>query len=280
MSQKIESFIEEVVRKIVSEKLSTSFSLLGTKKPVVVANWKMNMTAEKIHQFVNELTDELHGIETIVCPPFPYLYLLKGLLDRKNSSVLLGGQDVHTEPHGAFTGDVSAEQLKDIGTSYCLIGHSERRAIGETNEIIAKKVSQTLKVGVKPIICVGETEEERNVGRTNCVIKEQVLATVQHVQNPSNIVIAYEPVWAIGTGKSATPEQAQEVHQYIRSILEDLFGTISATIPILYGGSVKPENAKELSKMKDIDGALVGGASLKVEDFNAIINGFSKEAIA
>lgn len=279
MSSNIESFIEQIVRKIVSENLENSVTQSSRSRSIVVANWKMNMTIEKITKFVQELNVENRDVESVICPPAPYLYPLKSLLDENNISFSLGGQDAHTQAWGAHTGEVSAEQLVDVGCKYVILGHSERRQAGETNCLIAKKVSSALSAGLIPIICVGETEAERNELRTNCVIKKQLLSAVEGIEHPNNVIIAYEPVWAIGTGKSATPTQAQEVHQYIRGLLENQFGVSSLDVPILYGGSVKPENVNELSRMKDINGALVGGASLNAKDFHAIITGFSKEAI-
>jgi triosephosphate isomerase (TIM) len=279
MSSNIESFIEQIVRKIVSEKLENSVSQTSSARSIVVANWKMNMTIDTITTFVQELTYENAGVESVICPPFPYLYPLKSLLNDRNIPFSLGGQNAHSEALGAHTGEVSAEQLVDVGCKYVILGHSERREAGETHEIITKKVSRTLKAGLIPVICVGETEAERNDLRTNCVIKKQLLSAIEVIDNPTNIIIAYEPVWAIGTGKSATPLQAQEIHEYIRGLLGEKFGVRSLEVPILYGGSVKPENVNELSMMKDINGALVGGASLNAKDFHAIITGFSKEAI-
>lgn len=279
MSSNIESFIEQIVRKIVSENLENSISQGTPARPIVVANWKMNMTIEKMTKFVQEISEKNDGVDTVICPPFPYLYPLNVLLNTRNISISIGGQDAHTEASGAHTGEVSATHLADIGCKYVILGHSERRQAGESHDKIAKKVSSALASGLNPIICVGETEAERTELRTNCVIKKQLLSAVEGIENPTQIIIAYEPVWAIGTGKSATPTQAQEVHQYIRLLLENQFGVSSLDVPILYGGSVKPENVNELSRMKDINGALVGGASLNAKDFHAIITGFSKEAI-
>ncbi len=278
MSQLIESFIEQIVRKVVNEKLPHNIPQTESIRPLVVANWKMNMTMEKIVHYVQGFSNEKPQAEVVICPPNPYLFPLNALLEKVNSSFVIGAQNVHSEEQGAFTGDVSVSQLKDVGCKYVIIGHSERRAIGETNEMIRKKVSKSLSNDLRPIICIGETDAEHKQLLTKSVVKEQLVTAVSEVSDPSKIIIAYEPIWAIGTGKSATPQQAQEVHHYIRTILNDHFGIASLHIPILYGGSVKPDNARELSSMRDIDGALVGGASLNPSDFKAIIDGFNQEA--
>jgi triosephosphate isomerase (TIM) len=270
----IESYIEKIVRQVVTNSLQTSQISYKRIKPVVVANWKMNMTLESISKFVDGFGSETISAEVVVCPPAPYLYLLDAMKKQQNCSFALGAQNVHDEKFGAFTGDVSAEQLLDVGCQYVIIGHSERRAIGESNEFIHRKVKQALGTGLIPILCVGETEEERKLSKTNSIVEEQVLTALQNINDISNVIIAYEPVWAIGTGLSAVPEQAQEVHQFIRSVLIKHFGIQAGQLPILYGGSAKPDNAKDYSAMSDIDGLLVGGASLKAEDFKKIIDAF------
>jgi triosephosphate isomerase (TIM) len=270
----IESYIEKIVRQVVTNSLQTSPVSFEKIKPVVVANWKMNMTLESISKFVDGFGSDSFSVEVVVCPPAPYLYLLNAMKKQKNGSFALGAQNVHSENSGAYTGDVSAEQLLDVGCQYVIIGHSERRAIGESNEFIHQKMRQALKTGLIPILCVGETEEERKQGKTNSVVEKQVLTALQNMNDISKVIIAYEPVWAIGTGQSAVPEQAQEVHQFIRSVLIKQFGILASQLPILYGGSAKPDNAKDYSAMSDIDGLLVGGASLKADDFKKIIEAF------
>lgn len=270
----IESYIEKIVRQVVTNSLQTTPVSFGKIKPVVVANWKMNMTLESISKFVDGFGVDTFTAEVVVCPPAPYLYLLDAMKKQQNRSFSLGAQNVHAEKSGAFTGDVSAEQLLDVGCQYVIIGHSERRAIGESNEFIHQKVKQALGTGLIPILCVGETEDERKLGKTNSVVEEQVLSALQNINDISKVIIAYEPVWAIGTGQSAVPEQAQEVHQFIRSVLIKHFGVPASQLPILYGGSAKPDNAKDYSAMSDIDGLLVGGASLKADDFKKIIDAF------
>jgi triosephosphate isomerase len=270
----IESYIEKIVRQVVTNSLQASQVSFEKIKPVVVANWKMNMTLESISKFVDGFGNETFSAEVVVCPPAPYLYILDALKKQQKRSFSVGAQNVHAEKSGAFTGDVSAEQLLDVGCQYVIIGHSERRAIGESNDFIHQKVKQALGTGLIPILCVGETEEERKLGKTNSVVEEQVLSALQDINDISKVIIAYEPVWAIGTGQSAVPEQAQEVHQYIRSVLIKHFGSLASRLPILYGGSAKPDNANDYSAMSDIDGLLVGGASLKAEDFKNIISAF------
>jgi triosephosphate isomerase (TIM) len=270
----IESFIEKIVRQVVTNSLQNSLGNVDKIKPVVVANWKMNMTLDSISKFVDGFSGESFAAEVVVCPPSPYLYILNAMKEQQNVSISLGAQNVHSEKNGAFTGDVSADQLLDVGCQYVIIGHSERRAIGETNAFIHQKVNQSVAAGLIPILCVGETENERQQHKTNEVVEEQVLSALQNIRDISRVIIAYEPVWAIGTGQSAAPEQAQEVHQFIRSVLVKHFGVSAGQIPILYGGSAKPNNAKDYSAMSDIDGLLVGGASLNADDFKSIIQAF------
>ncbi|MHC0037027.1 triose-phosphate isomerase [Pseudoneobacillus sp. C159] len=275
MSQtRLENYIEQIVRQVVTNTLQNNLANFDKIKPVVVANWKMNMTLDSIAKFVNDYGNEEFAAEVVVCPPAPYLYVLDTMKNQLQASFSIGAQNVHSENGGAFTGDVSATQLTDVGCEYVIIGHSERRAIGESNEFIHLKVKQALTSGLKPILCVGETETERNLGKTNEVVEEQVFSALNNLSDISRVIIAYEPVWAIGTGKSATPEMAQEVHQFIRSVLKKHFGPTADRIPLLYGGSAKPDNANDLSAMPDINGLLVGGASLKADDFTRIIKAF------
>jgi triosephosphate isomerase (TIM) len=270
----IESYIEQIVRQVVTTSLQNNPISRNQIKPVVVANWKMNMNLDSISKFVEAFPKESFPADVVICPPAPYLYVLQAWKVKLNAAFALGAQNVHSEKSGAFTGDVSAEQLLDVGCQYVIIGHSERRAIGESNSFIHEKVKQALASGLIPILCVGETEMERKLNKTNEVVEEQVLKALQNIEDISRVIIAYEPVWAIGTGQSAVPEQAQEVHQFIRSVVVKQFGSQAGQLPILYGGSAKPDNAKEYSAMSDIDGLLVGGASLKADDFKKIIQAF------
>jgi triosephosphate isomerase (TIM) len=248
------------------------------RKPIIAGNWKMHNNIKEAVELVNGLKRELVNVEAVdivVCPVFTGLSDVHELLI--DSNIALGAQDLYWEQKGAFTGEVSADMLKDAGCDYAIIGHSERRQFfNETNDTVSKKAKAALLAGLKPIICVGESLAERENGKTFDIVKDHVQGSLAGLskQDMQEVILAYEPVWAIGTGKTATPEQAQEVHHFIRGILKDIFGdeTASAT-RIQYGGSVKPDNIKELMKKEDLDGALVGGASLKVDSFSAIVKG-------
>lgn len=247
------------------------------RKKVIAGNWKMNNDIQESQNLISKLISSLTGInancEIIVCPPFTSLSEAGNLL--KNTNIKLGAQNMHFEENGAFTGEISGKMLLSAGCEYVIIGHSERRTIfGETDQIINKKLKKALKDGLKPIFCVGETLEERENGIMKDVIKRQVLDGLAdfHSEELKTMILAYEPVWAIGTGKTASPEQAQEVHSYIRELLRDHFSNeASEKMVIQYGGSVKGDNARELLSQNDIDGALVGGACLKAESFVDII---------
>jgi triosephosphate isomerase len=242
-----------------------------TRKSIIAGNWKMNKTVAEAVALVKELRDLVADVsdrEIIVCPPFTALSSVKEEIFTSN--ICVGAQNIYFEEKGAFTGEISPLMLKEL-CSHVIIGHSERRAyFNETNESVNKKIKTALKSGLTPIVCVGEKLEERESGKTNDVVKD-------HIENGLNglskkdilkVVIAYEPVWAIGTGKTATPEQAEEVHVFIRGLLEKMFDkATSSKIRILYGGSVKPDNAADFFNQSDIDGALVGGASLKAKPF-------------
>ncbi len=247
------------------------------RNKVIAGNWKMNNDLKESEKLIvdlkNLLKSEKPKCDVIVCPPFTSLSEASKLLE--GSSIKLGAQNMYFEENGAYTGEVSASMLKSVGCEYVILGHSERRTIfGETDEMINKKIKKALSAGLKPIFCVGELLEEREAGVTKEVVKRQVLIGLKDipVEEMKNIIIAYEPVWAIGTGKTATPAQAQEVHKYIRDLIEIQYSLEAALdIVIQYGGSVKPDNAKELLSQPDIDGALVGGACLKAESFMGII---------
>ncbi|GAV21553.1 triose-phosphate isomerase [Carboxydothermus pertinax] len=248
------------------------------RTPFIAGNWKMYKTPIEAAGFVRELIDSLkdvNGVDVAVCPPFPALWPVKEALE--SSNIALGAQNMHFEKEGAFTGEVSPAMLQDIGVKYVILGHSERRAyFGETDELINQKIKAAFTWGLNPILCVGETLSEREQGITKAVVEIQVRKGLLGVtpEQAEKLTLAYEPVWAIGTGKTATPEDAQEVCSFIRETLASLFGReVAAKIRIQYGGSVKPENIKELMAEPDIDGALVGGASLKVDSFTAIVKG-------
>lgn len=235
----------------------------------------MHLTANEAQQFANKLRINLldtHGVSIIICPPF---LGLKSVFDTvKDSSIKVGAQNMHNETQGAFTGEISGEMIKDIGIQYVLLGHSERRHVfGETDDFINKKMASSLRVGLDPVLCVGERLEEREAGKTSEVVIRQLRAGLKEISEAqmAHVMIAYEPVWAIGTGLTASREQAVEVHEIIRDELASLYsGVIAEKTAILYGGSVKAENAKDLMSHEEIDGVLVGGAALKVDSFVGI----------
>jgi triosephosphate isomerase len=243
---------------------------------VIAGNWKMNKDVFETADLINGIKKSLvtSKVEAIVCPPYTSLIVAQQLL--KGSAVRLGAQDVSVRDDGAYTGEISVKMLKAVGCDYVIVGHSERRQyFHESNELINEKAKKVLAGGMKVIICVGETLEEREKGITDKVIMAQVKGVLAGLSQSDleKVIIAYEPVWAIGTGKNATPQQAQEVHQLIRKLVAQLYSWNAAErIIIQYGGSVKPENAKELLSQADIDGALVGGACLKAESFAGIIS--------
>ena len=248
------------------------------RKPIVVGNWKMNRTPQEAMQLVAELKSLVAGIESVeigVCPPFVCLTEVNKIL--KGSNIGLGAQNMYWEPEGAYTGEISAEMLLTSGCKYVILGHSERRAsFGETNATVHKKLEAALKSGLSPIVCVGEAREQREKGITEQVVEDHIRGAFEGIAaaDAEKTVIAYEPVWAIGTGLTATPDQAQEVHRFIREVLGGLYNTsVAEHIRIQYGGSMKPENAEELLAQMDIDGGLIGGASLQAESFAAIVKG-------
>ena len=247
------------------------------RQPLVAGNWKMHGTRAENASLVSALLDLVQPekrAEIMVCPPFPYLLETGRLL--KDSGIALGAQSVCAEAQGAFTGEVSAAMLKDVGCAYVLVGHSERRQLfGESDDLVARKFVAAQSHGLVPVLCVGETLEEREAGQTLNVVSRQLEAVlaVSGVRSLGRAVIAYEPVWAIGTGRTASSEQAQEVHATIRAKVAGLDATIGGSVRILYGGSVKASNARELFAMPDIDGGLVGGASLKADEFARICAG-------
>lgn len=247
------------------------------RRKVIAGNWKMNNDLQQsvslIEELKNKLVNKSLNCDVIICPPFTSLYEAKKLID--GSVIKLGAQNMFYEDSGAFTGEISAQMLKSVGCEYVILGHSERRTIfGEKDEMINKKIKKALSQKLKPIFCVGETLEEREKDITEKVIKKQIEKGLVDITPDEilDVIIAYEPVWAIGTGKTATPQQAQEVHQFIRKLLTNMYSKDFANmIVIQYGGSVKPDNARELLSQKDIDGALVGGACLKPDSFLGII---------
>lgn len=244
---------------------------------LVAGNWKMNGSRAFSDELVSAIGAGIAGggvagsVSLLVCPPFPYLETVAGMV--ADLPVRLGAQNVSQHESGAYTGEVSATMLRDVGCEYVIVGHSERRALmGESSEVVAEKFAAALAGGLKPVLCLGESLQQREAQRTEQVIEAQLRAVLDVVEARrfADAVIAYEPVWAIGTGKTATPEQAQEVHRHIRTILSGEDAKVATSVQILYGGSVKGSNAASLFAMPDIDGGLIGGASLKAEEFLAI----------
>ncbi len=243
------------------------------RTPIVAGNWKMHNTIQESIALAKAIKDGAAGIkkpEVVLAPPFTALYSVYDVI--KGSTISLASQNIFYEDKGAYTGEVSPGMLKDVGCTYAIIGHSERRKyFHDRDEDVNLKVKKALATGLKPIVCVGETEEERTKGITEFVVGVQVKKALYEISSLSDIVIAYEPVWAIGTGKVATPIEAEEVHRFIRGVLSEAYSGASKDVRILYGGSVTPDNISELIDMEDIDGALVGGASLKPDTFLGII---------
>jgi len=251
---------------------------LGVRKPVIAGNWKMNKTIDEARSLAiavkNKTLGLTGGVEVVLCPPFTALAAVADVL--KGSEVGLGGQNLYWVEKGAYTGEISASMLVDAGCRYVILGHSERRRyFGETDEDVSKKAAAARAAGLSPFVCVGESLEERESGTMKDVIRKQVLGSLRGTgeEDVLHVVLAYEPLWAIGTGRTATPEQAQEVHAFIRNILIDLYGLeVALRVRIQYGGSVKPENIRALMAQPDIDGALVGGASLDADSFTRIVD--------
>jgi triosephosphate isomerase (TIM) len=246
------------------------------RKTFIAGNWKMNTTlpeAVELARGVVEKVGSSTDVLVAVCPPYTNLSAVAEVV--KGSPVKLGAQDVHWEPKGAFTGKVSCAMLKSVGVEYVIIGHSEQRQyFGETDETVNKKVKAALAAGLLPIVCIGETLEERKGGTMQAVVERQLRGAFKEIPEADALkcTIAYEPVWAIGTGETATPEQAQEAHAFVRSILADVYNEdVAQSIVIQYGGSMKPGNAKELLGQPDVDGGLIGGAALKADDFAGIV---------
>ena len=240
------------------------------RKTIVAGNWKMNASKDFVDALVDGILSGMSGVssEVILCAPFPYLSQVETLIG--GSNLMLGAQNLSAKPKGAFTGEVSADMIKDFGVGHVIVGHSERRSFyGESNDIVAEKTKAAIDAGLTAILCVGESLEEREADKTEAVIAEQLNAVISLVGVGAfdGIVIAYEPVWAIGTGLTATPEQAQSVHLFIRNLLANSSDKVAQKIQILYGGSMNADNAADLISCPDIDGGLIGGAALKADDF-------------
>lgn len=247
---------------------------MSKRKPLMAGNWKMYKTVPEAVELVTGLRKNLSDVkstEVLVCVPFTDISAVAQAL--KGSDIAYGAQNLHWEAKGAFTGEISAPMLKDAGCKYVIVGHSERRQyFGETDETVNKKMKAAFAAGITPIVCVGETLAEREKGVTMQVIEKQVKGGLAGLtpEQANTVVIAYEPVWAIGTGKTATPQQAEEVHAGIRKLYAGMYGAAAEAVRILYGGSVKPDNVSELMKQPDIDGGLVGGASLEIDSFTKL----------
>ncbi len=250
------------------------------RRPFVAGNWKMNLNLPQARELVAGVAEGLAAagvgerVEVAVCPPAIYLFPIRKAIE--GTPIRMGGQNIYQEPNGAFTGEVSAEMVVETGARYVIIGHSERRhTIGhhEDDRMLNLKVRAARRAGLTPILCVGETLDERKAGQTMDVLTFQLVADLVgvEVRSSAELVVAYEPVWAIGTGQNATPEQAQEAHAHIRGQLRRQIGPVADEIRILYGGSVKPDNAGDIFRQPDVDGGLIGGASLKVDSFVGIV---------
>ncbi len=246
------------------------------RKKVIAGNWKMNMLPNETISFIEELAPLVKNTENEVILCVPYTDLFYALLTAQNTNIKIGAQNMHYEENGAYTGEISGKMLKSINVDYVIIGHSERRQyFNETDETVNKKIKSAFRDGLKPIVCVGETLEQREAGKTEEIITKQTELALAGLTNEQvqNTIIAYEPIWAIGTGKTATKEDANNSIKSIRNKIAQIYGqNIADGVIIQYGGSVKSTNAKELFEMSDIDGGLVGGASLKAEEFSKIVN--------
>lgn len=246
------------------------------RKPLIVGNWKMNKTVTESIALIKDLLDLIKGYqetEVVICPPFTSLWVARELIE--GSNIFLGAQNVYFQNEGPYTGEISARMLQNIGCSYVILGHSERREyFQETSQEVAKKVHQVLAYGIKPIVCVGEKLEERESGKAEEIVREELEAIfpILKTTDVENVVFAYEPIWAIGTGRSATPSDANEMIKYIRELIKNEYDNkIAEEMRILYGGSVNPENIKSMMAEPDIDGALVGGASLQALTFSQLV---------
>lgn len=247
-----------------------------SRRPIMAGNWKMNLLVAEAESLVKALIAGMDGteeVDVVVAPPFTSLFPVAKVL--AGSPIALAAQNLHWDDFGAYTGEICAKMLKDLGCQYVIIGHSERRQyFNETNQTVGKRLKAVLQEGMVPIFCVGEVLEERKGGQTLAVVEKQIREGLEgiSIKRAGEMVVAYEPVWAIGTGETATPDQAQDVHAAIRKVIKDLYGEeVAEGIRIQYGGSVKPDNVRTLMSQPDLDGALVGGASLKTESFLGIV---------
>ena len=244
------------------------------RRTLVAGNWKMFGSRQLVRDVIGELRAMTHGVaEIVICPPYPYLGPAADMV--AGSALCLGAQDLHAAAEGAFTGEVSGAMLRDMGCAYVIVGHSERRQyFAESDELVAAKAEAAIREGLRPIVCVGENEAEREAGRQFAVVERQLAALTARLGASAlaQAVVAYEPVWAIGTGRTATPAQAQEIHAFIRTRLRERFGAAADTVPLLYGGSCKPDNAAGLFGRADINGGLIGGAALDAGQFVQLVH--------
>lgn len=248
------------------------------RKLLIAGNWKMNCTPSEAASLLEDIRDQKQGIseevDVLVCPPFVSLSMAVNYLH--DTDIQVGAQNMHFEDNGAYTGEISASMITESGCNYVILGHSERREyFAEDDEMIGKKVAQAVQNDLAPILCVGESLDQRKAGEQQMVVAGQIREGLRHIDagQAMSVVVAYEPIWAIGTGETATPEQAQQMHAYIRKMLQDLYDEDTAgSVRILYGGSMKPGNAEELLTLEDVDGGLIGGASLKADSFSEIIS--------
>lgn len=256
--------------------LNDNFKVVMEKKNIVAGNWKMYKTYSETRQFIENIIPLISSARSSVYLAIPFTNLQAAIQASNDSNIIIGAQNMHDEPEGAFTGEISGKMLKTLGVEFVIIGHSERRyAFNEEDSFINRKVIRALKDGLRPILCVGETQKEKEENLAEKAIEKQLLRGLRDISKNdlSNVIIAYEPVWAIGTGKTPAPRTAEETHAFIRQLIVGQFDKKTAEgIHILYGGSVKPANVEELTRQQNIDGVLVGGASLNVKDFADIVN--------
>jgi triosephosphate isomerase (TIM) len=274
MEASIESYIKNLVRDVIGQTLG-ELQLQVERQTYVVANWKMNKNLSETAEYFQTIKSN-SKVSVVVCPPTQLLYPAQLFIKQQGKPIALGAQNVHWAEKGAYTGETSVKMLQDVGCEYVIIGHSERRQYAyEDNDLVNLKAKQAMKSGLIPIICIGETLEQKNQMQTENVLRAQLFGALKELES-SEFILAYEPVWAIGTGQSATHELAQQTHAYIRKVLKEIMGQTAENISILYGGSVNEKNAADYSAMPDIDGVLVGGASLDSQSFDEIIDVFAK----
>ncbi|MDP4161823.1 MAG: triose-phosphate isomerase [Bacillota bacterium] len=275
MEESIKNYIKNLVRTAIEQSVGTHPSMARRKK-YVIANWKMNKNLAESAEFFQKIICN-DAVSVVICPPTQLLYPSHLFIKQQSKEIGLGAQNVHWAEKGAYTGETSVSMLQDVGCEYVIIGHSERRQYAaEDDETVCRKVKQAIKAGLIPIICIGESLKQKQLSQTEHVLSAQLSGALKDVTS-SRFIVAYEPIWAIGTGQSATAEQAQQIHAFIRSVLTQLLGQNAEDISILYGGSANEKNVADFCSMPDIDGVLVGGASLDPRTFNEMIQLCAKE---